>query len=89
MYYFDNYCRLQPIHALQHEKFKELVDIVSRAKNRVEIPGQKSMRNQIKQLFKDYLLRLRAELNVNIPFPFILNFLILHCRVRLCKEKLV
>lgn len=56
---------MQPIRALEHPKFKELVDVVSRAKNGVEIPGQKSTRNQIKYLFKDYLSQLKVRLNVS------------------------
>jgi hypothetical protein len=41
------------------------VDVVSRAKNGVEIPGQKSTRNEIKYLFKDYLSQLKVRLNVS------------------------
>ncbi|KAF8805385.1 hypothetical protein BYT27DRAFT_7224981 [Phlegmacium glaucopus] len=32
----------QPIQALEHPKFKELVDLAARATNSVKIPGQKS-----------------------------------------------
>ena len=41
------------------------MDVVSRAKNGVEIPGQKSTRNEIKYLFKDYLSQLKVQLNVS------------------------
>ncbi|KAF8485136.1 hypothetical protein DFH94DRAFT_624580, partial [Russula ochroleuca] len=55
----------QPIQALEHPIFKELVDVTARAKNGVKIPGQKATRGKIKRLFKDHLTRLRTELNVS------------------------
>ncbi|KAI0246225.1 hypothetical protein BJV78DRAFT_1135724, partial [Lactifluus subvellereus] len=57
----------QPIYALEHPKFKEVIDIASRAKNGVKIPGRKSTWGEIIRLFKDHITRLKAQLNVSIP----------------------
>lgn len=57
---------LQPIRALEHPKFKELLDIVSRATNGIELPGQKMTRGEIKRLFKEHITNLKTQLNVNI-----------------------
>ena len=55
----------QPIQALNHPKFHEMIDIASRATNGVKIPGQKSTRAAIIQRFKDHLIKLWAQLNVS------------------------
>lgn len=57
---------LQPIQALDHPKFHEMVNVASRATNRVNIPGQKSTRNAIIQMFKDHLMKLKVQLNVSV-----------------------
>ena len=67
----------QPIQAFEHPKFRELIDVTSRAKHGVSIPSRKSTRQQILHLFKGYLTRLRAELRVSIT-PTIVKSLILH-----------
>ncbi|KAG6894635.1 hypothetical protein C0992_005301, partial [Termitomyces sp. T32_za158] len=54
----------QPIQALKHPKFKEMIDITSRATDGVTIPGQKSMRASVKQLFYSHLKKLKTQLNV-------------------------
>ncbi|KAH7918418.1 hypothetical protein BV22DRAFT_979157, partial [Leucogyrophana mollusca] len=54
----------QPVQALQHPKFKEMIDIASHATKGVKIPGRKTTCNEIIQLFKDNLARLRQWLNV-------------------------
>ncbi|KAF8467515.1 hypothetical protein DFH94DRAFT_598642, partial [Russula ochroleuca] len=55
----------QPIQALEHPKFKELIDVASRVlKSGVDIPGWKATWGEIIHIFKDYLTQLRAELNV-------------------------
>jgi hypothetical protein len=36
---------LQPIEALEHPKFKEMIDIASDHTNRVKIPDRKAVRN--------------------------------------------
>jgi len=51
---------LQPIQALEHPKFKEMIDITAKATNGVNIPGRKSTRAAIKQMFKDHLTTLKA-----------------------------
>lgn len=59
---------MQPIQALEHPKFKELIGVASRAKNGVDIPGRKATRGEILRIFKDYITHLRAELKVSVPF---------------------
>ncbi|KAI0245258.1 hypothetical protein BJV78DRAFT_1080729, partial [Lactifluus subvellereus] len=54
----------QPIQALEHPKFKEMIDLAGRAKNGVKIPGRKRARTAIMQKFKTYLTTLRVRLNV-------------------------
>ncbi|KAG1758826.1 hypothetical protein EDD22DRAFT_783439, partial [Suillus occidentalis] len=45
----------QPIQALEHPKFKEMVDITSRATNGVKIPGSKATHAEIMRMFKNHL----------------------------------
>ncbi|KAH9987894.1 hypothetical protein BJV77DRAFT_918932, partial [Russula vinacea] len=55
----------QPLCALEHPKFKEMIDIAARATNRVKLPGQKSTRAEIiRLLFKNHLTSLKSRLNV-------------------------
>ena len=56
----------QPIQALEHIKFKELIDIASCATNGVMIPHRKITRGEIKRLFKEHITKLQTVLNVNI-----------------------
>ena len=80
----------QPIQALEHTKFKELIDIASCATNGVKIPGQKITWGDIKQMFKEHITKLKTQLNVSIftnNLSLIL-FLLLY-RVQLFKAKLV
>jgi hypothetical protein len=56
---------LQPIQALEHPKFKEMVNIASHATNGIKIPGHKATRAEIKRTFKDHLTDLKARLNVS------------------------
>ena len=56
----------QPIQALEHAKFKEMIDITSRATNGVQIPGQKITQGEIIRLFKDHITKLKTQLNVSI-----------------------
>lgn len=64
--YILSYHSSQPIQALEHPKFKELIDLASRAKNGVRIPGRKATRGEIKRLFKDHFTKLKAQLNVRL-----------------------
>ncbi|KAJ7134096.1 hypothetical protein C8R46DRAFT_923455, partial [Mycena filopes] len=60
----------QPIDALNNEKFKNMIDIASRAKDGVKIPGRKSIRVEILNLFKTRMKNLKAKLNVRVlKFP--------------------
>ncbi|KAG6823240.1 hypothetical protein H0H92_010889 [Tricholoma furcatifolium] len=54
----------QPIHALEHPKFKEMIDIASRAEDGVQIPGRKSIRVAIIQMFVNHLKSLKLLLNI-------------------------
>ncbi|KAG1804864.1 uncharacterized protein HD556DRAFT_1189375, partial [Suillus plorans] len=54
----------QPIQALEHPKFKEMIDVAARATNGVKIPGRKATRAQIVRMFKAHLTGLRNRLNV-------------------------
>ncbi|KAH9159939.1 hypothetical protein EDB89DRAFT_1857309, partial [Lactarius sanguifluus] len=56
----------QPIQALDHPKFKEMINIASRATNGVKIPSCKATRYEIKALFKRHLTSLKSRLNVCI-----------------------
>jgi len=60
-------CHSQPIQALEHPKFKELIDVTSHATNGIKLPDQKATWGEIKCVFKDHLVRLRAQLNVCVP----------------------
>ena len=68
----------QPIQALEHTKFRELIDIASRATNGVKIPHRKLTRGDIKRLFKEHLTKLKTQLNVSISemldayYPFLI-----------------
>ena len=50
----------QPIQALEHPKFKELIDVASRAKSGVSIPGRKVTWAEIMHMFKKHLTTLKA-----------------------------
>jgi hypothetical protein len=67
---------LQPIQALEHPKFKELIDVASRATNGINLPGRKATRAEVMRLFKNHLMTLKAQLNVCVPFVFY-SFLII------------
>jgi len=56
---------LQPIQALEHAKFRELVNIASRTTKGINIPGHKATRGVIKHMFSDHIIRLKAQLNVS------------------------
>ena len=71
------YCLFsQPIQALEHSKFKNLIDVASCAKNGVKIPGRKATRAEIMHMFKNHLTTLKAQLNVCVLSIF-LSFLII------------
>ncbi|KAJ7935040.1 hypothetical protein B0H13DRAFT_1591253, partial [Mycena leptocephala] len=55
-----------PIDVLEHPKFREMIDIAARAKEGVRIPGRKSTRAEIIDLFKRRMEQLKEKLNVRI-----------------------
>ncbi|KAG1801824.1 hypothetical protein EV424DRAFT_1331604, partial [Suillus variegatus] len=59
----------QPIQALEHPRFKEMVDVASRATQGVKIPGRKATRAEIMRMFKSHLTKLRKKLNVRCRPP--------------------
>ncbi|KAJ7170453.1 hypothetical protein C8R43DRAFT_875858, partial [Mycena crocata] len=60
----------QPIAALNHPKFKEMIDIAARATDGVKIPGRKATREEIMNLFKKQLQSLRARFHVSTTRVF-------------------
>jgi hypothetical protein len=82
-------CPSQPIQALEHPKFKDMIDFASRATNGVKIPGQKATQGGIKNLFKSHVVQLKAQLNIRSHFGPLALVLCSSCfRVRLSKAKL-
>ncbi|KAN0115818.1 hypothetical protein V8E52_006527, partial [Russula decolorans] len=71
----------QPLHALEHPKFKDMIDLATRATNSVKIPGQKATQMEIKLMFKEHLTSLKAKLtgpivtgNINLTCDTWLGF---------------
>jgi hypothetical protein len=62
----------KPIQALEHPRFKEMVDVASRATQGVKIPGRKATRAEIMRMFKTHLTRLKKKLNVSTILDAIL-----------------
>ena len=56
----------QPIQALDHPKFKEMISVAARATHGVTIPNRKAARKYIMDLFKKNLTNLRSRLTVMI-----------------------
>ena len=61
-------CLFKPVDCLSHPKFREMIDVASRARDGVNISGQKQTRNEILSTFKTHLTKLRARLNVRDCF---------------------
>jgi hypothetical protein len=72
---------LQPIQAFGHPKYKEMIDVASRATNGVKIPSRKATRNEIVALFKKHLTNLKSRWNVCTRFIEPIRCLNL-CRLR-------
>ncbi|KAJ6620230.1 hypothetical protein B0H10DRAFT_1624778, partial [Mycena sp. CBHHK59/15] len=54
----------QPIDALNHPKFKEMIDITARAHDGVTIPGRQATRDEIMNLFQMQMKNLKLRLHV-------------------------
>ncbi|KAJ7844508.1 hypothetical protein B0H14DRAFT_2224154, partial [Mycena olivaceomarginata] len=54
----------QPVSALNHPKFKTMINIAARATNGVIIPGMRSTREEIMKLFHEQMDKLRTRLHV-------------------------
>ncbi|KAH9015806.1 hypothetical protein EDB85DRAFT_1875506, partial [Lactarius pseudohatsudake] len=60
----------QPIQALEHPSFKEMISVAARATRGVVIPTAKATRAYIIKLFKKNLIYLRERINVSdLCFP--------------------
>ncbi|KAG2131867.1 hypothetical protein BD769DRAFT_1355105, partial [Suillus cothurnatus] len=54
----------QPIQALEHLKFKDMIDVAACVTNGIKIPGQKATHADIMHIFKNHLTKLKVTLNV-------------------------
>jgi hypothetical protein len=54
----------QPIQAFEHPKFRNMIDIASRATNGVAIPSRKTTREEIVDMFARRMDNLKAHLKV-------------------------
>jgi hypothetical protein len=57
---------LWPVQALDHPKFKEMIDIAARSTHGVKIPGCKATQTEIKSMFQKQLTDLKIRLNVRL-----------------------
>lgn len=62
----DSYVSGQPLQALQHPAFREMIDIAARATNGVKIYNMRNTRQAIIETFKQNLTRLGERLNVSV-----------------------
>ena len=58
--------RIQPLQALEHPAFHKMIDIAARATNGVTIPNRKATREEIMNMFRNQLTRLKEWLNVSL-----------------------
>ncbi|KAJ7083048.1 hypothetical protein C8R43DRAFT_832236, partial [Mycena crocata] len=55
----------QPLDALTHPKFVEMIDVAARAHDGVKIPGRKATREEILNLFHQQMENLRVRIHVS------------------------
>ncbi|KAJ7760273.1 hypothetical protein DFH07DRAFT_740800, partial [Mycena maculata] len=65
----------QPLGALEHPKFIEMINIAARATNGVKIPGRKSTRDEIMALFNQQLSSLRTRFRVSVQIFLIIRLI--------------
>ena len=58
--------RIQPLQALEHPAFHKMIDIAACATNGVTIPNRKATREEIMNMFRNQLTRLKERLNVSL-----------------------
>lgn len=63
---------LQPIQALEHQAFKEMISVAARSTRGVVIPNRKATRVYIIKLFKKNLTNLREQINVSVTYAVVL-----------------
>lgn len=56
---------IQPIQALEHPKYKEMIMIASRATDGIQIPSRKVARKEIISMWITYMKSLKKNLNVS------------------------
>jgi hypothetical protein len=56
---------VQPLDALNHPKFQEMIDVAARATGGVKIPGRKAIREEILNLFHQQMEKLRVRIHVS------------------------
>ena len=78
---------LQPIQALEHPSFQNMIDIAARATKGVKIPNRKQTRDEIINTFKRNLSKLRDRLNVSAPhLPRVLRVAFLTMRTTRARQ---
>ena len=73
-----SYSSKQPIQALEHPSFKNMIDIAARSTQGVKIPNREQTRQEIINTFNRNLTKLRERLNVRHNRSFNLNICSLH-----------
>ncbi|KAG2113946.1 uncharacterized protein F5147DRAFT_744119 [Suillus discolor] len=58
----------QPIQAVDHPSFKNMIDVAARATNGVILPNRNATRREIMDLFKKQMSKLKERLNVSFAF---------------------
>ncbi|KAI0702200.1 hypothetical protein C8Q76DRAFT_633194 [Earliella scabrosa] len=73
-------CTDQPISAVEHPKFKQMIHVAAAATNGVTIPSRKAARAGIMRMFNSELEGLRKKLTVRpslfmtVSFAYLMNF---------------
>ncbi|KAJ7137075.1 hypothetical protein C8R44DRAFT_607858, partial [Mycena epipterygia] len=62
----------QPVDALEDPRFVNMIDIASRAKDGVRIPGKKGTRAEIKYFFQQRMDSLKKTLNVRMSWAILI-----------------
>ena len=63
---------MQPLQALEHSSFHNMIDIAARATKGITIPNRKASRKHIIELFKKTLKSLRLKLTVRFLLVLLL-----------------
>ncbi|EJD50307.1 hypothetical protein AURDEDRAFT_58667 [Auricularia subglabra TFB-10046 SS5] len=55
----------QPLSAVDHPRFRHMLEVASRAKNGIKIPSRKATRAEILQVFRQHMADLKKRLTVH------------------------